>query len=306
MSRQIVCLMGPTASGKTALAMKLVALGNFEIISVDSAMIYRGMDIGTAKPTASEQLAAPHHLIDILDPVDSFSVAQCCERIHRAVETITQSGKRPLLVGGTMMYFNALQNGLSSLPEASPQLRETLQKQAQKLGWPALHAQLIDIDPVSASKIHPHDAQRIGRALEVFTLTSRPLSSLLKKTATNQDFEYVNYLLCPENRSWLHARINLRFDVMLKQGFIEEVEDLLRTWPLTLSHPALRCVGYRQAYEYLQGAIHYTQFCDNTQAATRQLAKRQLTWLRHWKQGEIIACDDSVALDRLLERIIQP
>ena len=299
--KRVICLMGPTASGKTAQAFALANRFPIEIISVDSGMIYRGMDIGTAKPTAAEFAIAPHHLIDILDPPESFSAAQFCQEAEAIIAQTHKAGKIPFLVGGTMMYFNALQKGLSVLPEANEVIREQLLERALQLGWPALHEELRVIDPVCAKRIHPHDAQRIQRALEVFYLTQKPLSTLQQPEMLMRDYEFVNLMLVPENRGWLHQRIADRFSLMLKQGFIAEVEQLLRQWPaLTLSSPALRGVGYRQAYYYLNGDFDYEVFCEKGLAATRQLAKRQLTWLRHWPNGHPIACDSAGVSDKLM------
>ncbi len=288
MVNQVLCLMGPTASGKTALACEWVKQLPCEIISVDSALIYRGMDIGTAKPDAETLAKAPHHLLDILDPTESYSAAQFCEDARRLCDAIIQRGKTPLLVGGTMMYFRALQQGLSILPEADSQVRQQLLQQAQTDGWDVMHQRLSKIDPVAAARIHPHDTQRIQRALEVHAITGRSLSScqeVINETTPPSDYTFVNIQLIPSDRSWLHQRIDQRFDQMLKEGFIEEVERLLQQWNLTVDHPALRCVGYRQVYEYLQGAYDYDTLRAKGAAATRQLAKRQLTWLRHWPDG---------------------
>ena len=277
--------MGPTASGKTALALDLVSHFPFEIISVDSGMIYRGMDIGTAKPSLAELAIAPHHLIDIVDPPEAFSAAQFCKEAHGLIRGIVHRGKIPLLVGGTMMYFNALQKGLSVLPDANEAIRQLLVLRALESGWSVLHDELMQVDPVCAKRIHKHDAQRIQRALEVFYLTQKPLSDLQRQVVGKGDYEFINLILFPENRAWLHQRIASRFALMLKQGFITEVEQVLQRWPLTLASPALRCVGYRQAYNYLNGDGDYEAFCEKALAATRQLAKRQLTWLRHWSNA---------------------
>lgn len=291
MVARIFCLMGPTASGKTGLACQLVKQFPFEIISVDSAMIYRGMNIGTAKPTSSELAAAPHHLIDIIDPVDSFSAAQFCEETLTLCAAIFNRGKIPLLVGGTMMYFHALQQGLSVLPEADESLRAALLLQAEQQGWEAMHTRLTELDPIAGAKINPHDSQRIQRALEVMYLTGKSLTSLLREPKKKSPYCYMNLLLMPNERAWLHERIACRFDSMLQQGFIQEVETLLKTWQLPLSSPAMRCVGYRQAFDYLSGTDDYAAFCSKAIAATRQLAKRQLTWLRQWPESQIFACD---------------
>ncbi|STY28121.1 tRNA delta(2)-isopentenylpyrophosphate transferase [Legionella wadsworthii] len=285
MANLIFCIMGPTASGKTALACDLVARFPFEIISVDSAMIYRDMNIGTAKPTLQELHRAPHHLIDIKDPTESYSAAQFCTDATSLGEEIIKKGKIPLLVGGTMMYFNALQKGLSNLPEADPAIRQQLEDEAAILGWPALHKKLIQIDPQSASRIHAHDAQRIQRALEVYSITGKTLTAFQTQQKEKSNYHFVNFILFPEDRSWLHQNIAQRFDHMLAAGFIDEVKLLQQKWPLTTSMPSMRCVGYRQALEYLQNAYDYSLMRDQGIAATRQLAKRQLTWLRHWEEA---------------------
>ncbi|KTC92522.1 tRNA (adenosine(37)-N6)-dimethylallyltransferase MiaA [Fluoribacter dumoffii] len=285
MGKLIFCLMGPTASGKTALACELVTRYPFEIISVDSAMIYKDMDIGTAKPTLQELHRAPHHLIDIKNPVESYSAAQFCTDALSLCDEISKKGKVPLLVGGTMMYFNALQKGLSTLPEADPMIRQQIEEEASLYGWPALHQKLQDIDPVSAGRIHAHDAQRIQRALEIYYLTGKTRTSFLVQENKKSDYHFINFILFPEHRAWLHERIAQRFDHMLAAGFIEEVNRLQQKWDLTMNLPAMRCVGYRQALEYLHGDLDYSLMRDKGVAATRQLAKRQLTWLRHWEDA---------------------
>lgn len=292
MINRVICLMGPTASGKTALACELVTRLPCEIISVDSAMIYRGMDIGTAKPDMSTLAQAPHHLIDILDPTDSYSAAQFCNDASQLCESIISQGKIPLLVGGTMMYFHALQQGLSTLPEADMQVREQLLQQAQVHGWDVMHARLAEIDPVSAARIHPHDTQRIQRALEVHALTGQSLSACLHEAAIPSAFKFVNIMLLPSDRAFLHERIGQRFEQMLTDGLIAEVAGLLKQWNLTPEHPALRCVGYRQVHEYLQGTYDYDTLRAKGCAATRQLAKRQLTWLRHWPDGHCFEAEN--------------
>lgn len=285
MANLIFCIMGPTASGKTALACDLVARFPFEIISVDSAMIYRDMNIGTAKPTLQELHRAPHHLIDIKDPTESYSAAQFCTDAISLCDDIIQKGKIPLLVGGTMMYFNALQKGLSNLPEADLVVRQQLEDEAAILGWPALHKKLVQIDPQSAARIHAHDAQRIQRALEVYSITGKTLTTFLSQQKEKSNYHFVNFILFPEDRNWLHQNIAQRFDQMLAAGFIDEVKQLQQKWPLTTSMPSMRCVGYRQVLEYLQNAYDYPLMRDKGIAATRQLAKRQLTWLRHWDEA---------------------
>lgn len=281
----VFCLMGPTASGKTALACDLVARYPFEIISVDSAMIYRDMNIGTAKPTPHELQRAPHYLLDIKDPVESYSAAQFCTDASALCESIIKKGKIPLLVGGTMMYFHALQKGLSLLPEADTALRQKLEDEAALKGWALLHQKLRQVDPEAAARIHVHDTQRIQRALEVYYLTGITLSAFLQKQRGTSNYQFVNFILFPEQRTWLHERIAQRFDQMLAAGFIAEVEQLKQKWDVTMNVPAMRCVGYRQALEYLRGDYDYTKMREKGIAATRQLAKRQLTWLRHWDES---------------------
>ena len=297
MSKPIVCLMGPTASGKTALACDLVQQFPCEIISVDSAMIYRGMDIGTAKPDAETLMRAPHHLVDILDPSDSYSAAQFCSDTITLCESIIRQGKIPLLVGGTMMYFHALQHGMSALPKADEPTRELLTQQAQMHGWPYMHQLLAEVDPKAAIRIHPHDAQRIQRALEVYQLTGKPMSTFLSDKSTESTHAFVNFILFPDDRAWLHQRIALRFEQMLKDGLVDEVRGILAKWNLSASHPAMRCVGYRQVFDYLQGESDSASLCAKGIAATRQLAKRQLTWLRHWTDGHRFVAENPVSVD---------
>lgn len=285
MSNLVFCLMGPTASGKTSLACELIAQFPFEIISVDSAMIYRDMNIGTAKPSAAELIKAPHHLIDIIDPTESYSAAQFCSDALALCDTIIKQGKLPLLTGGTMMYFNALQKGLSVLPEADESIRSRIEQEASQYGWSYLHQQLMAVDLQTAQRIHAHDTQRIQRALEVYYLTGVPLSVVQQEQKSIPHYQFINIALFPENRAWLHERIALRFDEMLVQGFVEEVLQLREQWSLERDMPSMRCVGYRQVLEYLDGDYEYSLMRDKGIAATRQLAKRQLTWLRHWKDA---------------------
>lgn len=274
--------MGPTASGKTALACELIQKFPFELISVDSAMIYRDMNIGTAKPDAFTLTHSPHHLIDILDPTESYSAASFCDDVALLCKAIFHRGKIPLLVGGTMMYFRALQQGLSPLPPADENLRLQLIQQAQEKGWDYMYQELARVDAKSAARIHPHDTQRIQRALEVYQLTQCPLSTLLATTKIPSTYQFVNLSLIPDDRAWLHHRIALRFELMLEEGLIDEVKGLIQKWQLTSEHPSMRSVGYRQTLLYLQGEYDYANLCAKGIAATRQLAKRQLTWLRHW------------------------
>jgi tRNA dimethylallyltransferase len=280
---QIICLMGPTAAGKTQLAVDLVTQFPLEIISVDSAMVYRGMDIGTAKPDASVLQVAPHRLIDIRDPAEAYSAAAFRLDAIREIEAIHAQGKIPLLTGGTMMYFNLLQKGLSELPSADAALRAQLNARAQAQGWAVLHEQLQQVDAVAAARIHPNDGKRIQRALEVFELTGKSLTqwqALHVDTLTN--YEIINIAVAPEDRAILHARIAERFAQMLELGFIEEVKALFARDDLSLMLPSIRSVGYRQVWEFLLEQYSYEQMCEKAVAATRQLAKRQLTWLRQW------------------------
>lgn len=294
MAKTIFCLMGPTASGKTALACELLDIFPFEIISVDSAMIYREMNIGTAKPSPEELKKAPHHLIDILDPIESYSAAQFCEDTIALIEAIYERGKIPLLVGGTMMYFNALQQGLSTLPQADEKIRADLLHQANQHGWFYLHQQLETIDPISATRIHPNDTQRIQRALEVYQLTGKPLSLFWLEEKGATKYHFVNLILFPEQRSWLHERIAQRFEHMLLQDFVGEVAQLLQKWQLPPTCPSMRSVGYRQVINYLAGDYDYETLRHKGIVATRQLAKRQLTWLRSWDNAHLFNCEDMV------------
>ncbi|MCH9756179.1 MAG: tRNA (adenosine(37)-N6)-dimethylallyltransferase MiaA [Gammaproteobacteria bacterium] len=280
--------MGPTASGKTDMAVALLDVFPCEIISVDSAMVYRGMDIGTAKPDNVLLARAPHHLIDIRDPTEPYSVATFCEDATTLCEAILKRGKIPLLVGGSMMYFRAFQEGLSSLPRANPVLRQALLYDAEKNGWPYLHQKLETVDPVTAARLHPNDAQRIQRALEVYHVTGKPLSKvLLDSPSSPASYRFINLILFPERRVWLHERIAKRFLEMLKMGFLAEVEILQKRFTLTSEVPAMRSVGYRQALDYQQGLCDYDTFCEQGIVATRKLAKRQLTWLRTWPNAHV-------------------
>lgn len=299
MHKPVFCLMGPTASGKTALACELVQRFPLEIISVDSALIYRDMTIGTAKPSSEELQQAPHHLIDILDPPESYSAAQFCQDAIKSIEAIYQRGHWPLLVGGTMMYFNALQQGLSSLPEADEPLRQRLLIEAEHRGWDHMHQQLALVDEEAAARIHPHDTQRIQRALEVFHLTGKPLSHFLAGEKQQSDYEFINLILFPERRAWLHERIATRFHLMLEAGLINEVQELLNKWSLPKSCPAMRTVGYRQAIDYLDGVYDYPTMIEKGIAATRQLAKRQLTWLRRWPHASYFDPESNDLTDAL-------
>lgn len=276
-------LMGPTASGKTALAMELFDRLPCELISVDSALIYRGMDIGTAKPDAELLARYPHRLIDIRDPAQSYSAAEFRQDALAAMAEISARGRIPVLVGGTMLYFNALQKGLAALPEADPQLRAQIEADAARLGWPAIHERLARLDPASGGRLKPTDAQRIERALEVVLLTGKPISEHWAEQAEAALPYRVTALgLMPGDRARLHQRIELRFDQMLEEGFEEEVRRLHARPDLHAELPAVRCVGYRQMWDYLDGRLSYDEMRYRGIVATRQLAKRQLTWLRGW------------------------
>jgi len=274
--------MGPTAAGKTDLAVSLVTRLPCEIISVDSAMVYRGMDIGTAKPGPAVLAVAPHRLLDVCDPADSYSAAQFRRNALTAMQEISAAGRIPLLVGGTGLYFRALQHGLSTLPAADPAIRARLLQEGNRLGWAAMHARLAEQDPLAATRIHPHDPQRIQRALEVYELTGQPMTQLqeAQRTATAFPYHVIKLVLAPVERSLLHQRIAVRFQAMLAAGFMDEVRQLFQCPDLQADSPAMRAVGYRQAWQYLAGEVDYDKMVEQGIAATRQLARRQLTWLR--------------------------
>ena len=277
----VICLMGPTAAGKTGLAVELVQKFPVDIISVDSALVYRGMDIGTAKPDAATLSVAPHRLIDILEPTDSYSAANFRDDAQREIHQIQSQGRVPLLVGGTMLYYRALLHGLSELPEADPKVRADLEARAQEVGWAALHAELARLDPVIADKISPNDPQRIQRALEVIQISGRPLSELQTANRPAElPFRVLKLVVCPEPRSVLHQRIDQRFTQMMEDGFEREIRGLYGRDDLQPELPAMRAVGYRQAWAWLDGQYDRPEMREKVLAATRQLAKRQLTWLR--------------------------
>lgn len=281
---KVIFVMGPTASGKTDLAMRLCDRLPCELISVDSAMVYRGMDIGTAKPTPDELAAYPHRLVDILDPAEAYSAAQFREDALAQIAEIQQAGRVPVLVGGTMLYFNALQQGLARLPEADPELRARIEAEAAEKGWPAIHARLAELDPEGARRLKPNDAQRLQRALEVVQLTGKPISEHWREQADAElPFEVVPIALAPVERSRLHQRIEQRFDLMLKAGFEDEVRGLWLRGDLHAGMPSIRCVGYRQMWSFFSGEYDRETMRYKGVVATRQLAKRQLTWLRGWQ-----------------------
>jgi tRNA dimethylallyltransferase len=279
-----ILLMGPTASGKTALAIDLVERGPFEIISVDSGMVYRGMDIGTAKPDAATLARAPHRLIDIRDPADAYSAAEFRRDALREMDAITAAGKIPLLTGGTMLYFKVLLEGLAAMPEANPDVRARLDAEAAAHGWPALHARLATVDPISAARLQPNDSQRLQRALEVWELTGKPLSQWHAEQAPPEPPPYrlLQLAVSPPDRHLLHQRIEQRFDLMLEQGLIDEVTRLRARPDLHADLPSMRAVGYAQVWSYLDGDIDATEMRLRGIYATRQLAKRQFTWLKRF------------------------
>ena len=279
----VLFLMGPTASGKTDLAIKLAQQCNCEIISVDSALIYKGMDIGTAKPTAEELAKAPHALVDIIDPLESYSAGDFRSDALRLMKEICARGNTPLLVGGTMLYYKALVDGLSPLPSADPVIRAEIEKEAAAKGWQAMHDLLQEIDPVSAKRIHVNDPQRLSRALEVYRISGKTLTELTEKKSEPIPYDIRQFAIAPSDKSLLHERIERRFHLMLEAGFEQEVRALYERGDLHLDLPSMRCVGYRQMWEYLQGKMDYDEMVYRGIVATRQLAKRQMTWLRGWK-----------------------
>ena len=298
----IACLLGPTASGKTAAALACAERLPIEIVSVDSALVYRTLDIGTAKPTPAERAAVPHHLIDIVEPTASYSAAEFRADALRLIDEIRARGHIPLFVGGTMLYYRALAHGLDDLPAADADIRAELEAQAARAGWPALHARLAAVDPVTAARLAPNDAQRIQRALEIYLVAGQPMSTLLASAARSRreasPYRFVPIALEPSDRGALHARIARRFDAMLAAGFIDEVAALRARGDLDPSMPSMRCVGYRQAWEYLDGTIDSATMRDKAIFATRQLCKRQLTWLRAMTERIVIdCCADSATHD---------
>ncbi|MDB5937711.1 MAG: tRNA delta(2)-isopentenylpyrophosphate transferase [Polaromonas sp.] len=310
LNSRCIALAGPTASGKTAAALAIARHWPVEIISVDSALVYRGMDIGTAKPSACELAAVPHHLIDIRDPLHAYSAAEFVQDAQRLIQDIGARGRLPLLVGGTMLYFKALLDGLDDMPPADPAVRAVLALEAAGQGWPALHAELAQVDPVTAARLAPNDSQRISRALEVFRVSGRPLSffhhrNASKSIAGSADAASATTLISlePADRAWLHDRIARRFDAMLASGFMDEVKALRARGDLTPDLPAMRCVGYRQAWEALEGTSPMGELRDKGIFATRQLAKRQITWLRSMPQRRVVACDGPTALEQVLELV---
>jgi len=280
----VIAIMGPTASGKTGLALDIAAKVESEVISVDSALVYKGMDIGTAKPTQEEQAGVVHHLIDIIDPAQSYSVSQFVNDTNALIGDILARGKVPILAGGTMMYFNALINGISPLPKSDEKIRDEITQQAQRLGWSKLHDELRGVDPISGERIHPNDPQRITRALEVYRSTGKTLTHWQQQEGEKCPYNIAQFAIAPADRAVLHERIATRFDLMLEQGFENEVVKLYERSDLHEDLPSIRSVGYRQMWQYLDGQLSYAEMRERGIIATRQLAKRQLTWLRGWEQ----------------------
>ena len=313
MKPQALAIAGPTASGKTGLALAIAAhlqdQGGAEIISVDSALVFKGMNIGTAKPSASELAAVPHHLIDIRDPLNAYSAAEFAHDALACVADIRSRGKMPILVGGTMLYFKALMEGLNDMPAANAEVRAGIQAEAENLGWPAMHALLRQVDPLTAARLAPADSQRISRALEVFRISGKALSSFHQlnvapaEPANSNALHWANAPLLslePTDRSWLHKRIEQRFDDMLSNGFLDEVKVLRARGDLTPDLPAMRCVGYRQAWEALDGTLPMSELRDRGVFATRQLAKRQITWLRSLPQRTVFEAEGENVLKQAL------
>ena len=280
----VIAIMGPTASGKTGLALDIAAKVESEVISVDSALVYKGMDIGTAKPTQEERAGVVHHLIDIIDPAQSYSVSQFVNDTNALIGDILARGKVPILAGGTMMYFNALINGISPLPKSDEKIRDEITQQAQRLGWSKLHDELRGVDPISGERIHPNDPQRITRALEVYRSTGKTLTHWQQQEGEKCPYNIAQFAIAPADRAVLHERIATRFDLMLEQGFENEVVKLYERSDLHEDLPSVRSVGYRQMWQYLDGQLSYAEMRERGIIATRQLAKRQLTWLRGWEQ----------------------
>lgn len=296
----IICLLGPTASGKTALSLNLTKVIPCEIVSVDSVMVYRGLDIGTAKPEAEILQQIPHHLLNICDPSLAYSAGKFCHDAREAIAVICARGKIPLLVGGTMLYFRALQTGLADLPVADNAVRHWLYQRMQQEGLNKLHAELNQIDPLAAARISPSDSQRILRALEVYFISGKTISQWQANTFSNlTNYRMVNLVLLPQQRTNLHNKIKLRFDNMLQQGFLAEVERLFRRKDLTTKLPAIRAVGYKQIWDYLAGTITYSAMYQQALAATRQLAKRQISWLRTWPHAQYFASETPDLFDQV-------
>ena len=302
----VICLFGPTAAGKTALALELSTQLPCEIVSVDSALIYRGMDIGTAKPSAAEQRQVPHHLIDICDPAESYSAAEFQQDALACIEDIIERGKVPLLVGGTMLYFKALLEGMSNLPESDPVIRQQLNHELTTDGLASLHRQLTELDPVSAERIHANDPQRTLRALEVYRISGKTMTELTRTRQGQLPYPVYQFAIAPRERQQLHQRIALRFDQMLEQPFEQEVRALYERGDLHPDLPSIRCVGYRQMWSYLEGDYDYKTMRERGIIATRQLAKRQLTWLRGWPDVSWFETGAEGLQQQVRQALVQP
>ena len=299
-----ILLMGPTASGKTAVAMALADRFPVELVSVDSAQVFRDMDVGTAKPDRATLARYPHRLIDLISPEESYSAARFCTDALAAMAEITAAGMVPLLVGGTMLYFRALLHGLADLPQADAALRAEIDAEAAAEGWPALHAKLAVFDPSTAARLHPTDSQRLQRAVEIYRLTGRPMSALLAESEQLRPaYDFLSIGLLPADRAVLHARIARRFDEMLLAGLDEEVRQLRAKYALNVNLPSMRCVGYRQTWEAQEGIIPHKELRDRGIFATRQLAKRQITWLTNSFTAEIYDCLDPALSDKIAARV---
>ncbi|WP_371193956.1 tRNA (adenosine(37)-N6)-dimethylallyltransferase MiaA [Glaciecola sp. SC05] len=303
LSKPVVCIMGPTASGKTALAVELAKAIHGEVVSVDSALIYTDMNIGTAKPTEKEKQGIVHHLIDILNPEQSYSVADFIRDASVCIEDILERGKIPILAGGTMMYFNALHHGISEIPAADHDVRAIIAEQITKHGSAWLHQQLQEVDPASADKIHPNDPQRVTRALEVFKSTGKTLSAWKAEKKPMPSYDFFNFALMTEDRALLHSRIEKRFKTMLDAGLIDEVQEIISNYTINPDLPSMRSVGYRQVFEYLAKDIDYDTMVEKGIAATRQLAKRQITWLRGWENTEWLDINEDNNLQRVMQKV---
>jgi tRNA dimethylallyltransferase len=306
MSAPVLVLLGPTASGKTSAVARIARVLPIELISVDSALVFRDMDIGTAKPSAEEQALCPHHLIDIISPEEAYSAARFAADARRLIADIRARGRIPLLAGGTMLYIKALREGLSDLPEADAALRADIDARAAEQGWPALHAELARLDPDAAARLKPTDAQRIQRALEIVMLTGRPLAESYARREEDAPLPPMTVLsLEPSDRAGLHRRIEQRFDRMLEQGLVDELRSLRAKYRLDAGMPSMRCVGYRQVWHYLEGDIDASTLRDTGIYATRQLAKRQITWLRSMQIDQRIDCLRDDAVDRVMDAFAQ-
>lgn len=305
----VICLMGPTASGKTALAIELAQQRNFQLVSVDSAQVYRNMDIGTGKPDAETLEKAPHRLIDIRDPADTYSASEFRIDALNEIQDITAQGDVPLLVGGTMLYFKALRDGLAEMPNADPEIRRAIEAKAAAQGWESVHAELAAVDPVSAERIHTNDPQRLQRALEVYRISGKTLTKYHEegRNKANSDnglpFNLHFFAIQPTDRSVLHSKIKQRFIKMLSSGLVQEVQALRQRTDLNANLPAIKSVGYRQVWQYLEGQLSYEEMVEKGIIATRQLAKRQLTWLRSWEELHGLAGPSAESVDYILKYV---